>query len=217
MPSGRSRSGPRDVPDGKYHQKTMDLVVPALGESITEALIARWLKKVGEPIAPDEPVVDLETDKVSVQLPAPARGVLAEQRFAEGATVKVGEVIGRISEGPVAVAAPPPAPTPTPTPTPTPPPSPAPTPAPAPEPTPAAHMPALSPSRRRALREHGEQTAAFLATAQAPAPTPAPAPAPDEEVVAMTPLRKRIAERLVLAQHTGAVLTTFNEVEDRKS
>src|SRR5688572_15444094 len=76
----------------------MDLVVPALGESISEAVIAKWLKKVGDTTAQDEPVVDLETDKVSVQLPAPARGVLVEQRFAEGATVKVGEVIGRIGE-----------------------------------------------------------------------------------------------------------------------
>src|SRR5690349_19423858 len=81
-----------------------DLVVPALGESISEAIIARWLKKVGETIAADEPVVDLETDKVSVQLPAPSKGVLAEQRFAEGATVKVGQVIGRISEATTAAA-----------------------------------------------------------------------------------------------------------------
>ena len=71
-----------------------DLVVPQLGESISEAVIAKWLKKVGETIAVDEPVVDLETDKVTVALPAPAAGVLAEQRFAAGDTVKVGEVIG---------------------------------------------------------------------------------------------------------------------------
>src|SRR6516164_4042734 len=76
-----------------------DLVVPKLGESISEAVIAKWLKKVGEPIAADEPVVDLETDKVSVALPAPAAGVLAEQRFAVGDTVKVGEVIGTIATG----------------------------------------------------------------------------------------------------------------------
>src|SRR4051812_8592495 len=73
-----------------------DLVVPKLGESIAEAIIAKWLKNVGEPIAADEPVVDLETDKVSVALPAPTSGVLSEQRYAVGATVKVGEVIGII-------------------------------------------------------------------------------------------------------------------------
>src|SRR6478672_6415889 len=73
-----------------------DLVVPKLGESISEAVISKWLKQVGEPIAADEPVVDLETDKVSVALPAPAAGVLSEQRFAAGATVKVGEIIGII-------------------------------------------------------------------------------------------------------------------------
>src|SRR5215813_10420218 len=81
-----------------------DLVVPALGESISEAIIAKWLKKVGEPIAVDEPVVDLETDKVSVQLPAPAMGVLTEQLFPEGATVQVGQVIGRLREGAAAAA-----------------------------------------------------------------------------------------------------------------
>src|SRR5271169_4655800 len=76
-----------------------DLVIPKLGESISEAVIAKWLKKVGEPIAADEPVVDLETDKVSVALPAPAAGVLTEQRFAVGDTVKVGEIIGTITTG----------------------------------------------------------------------------------------------------------------------
>src|SRR5262245_54618234 len=82
-----------------------DLVVPALGESISEAIIAKWLKKVGEPIAADEPVVDLETDKVSVQLPAPAKGVLSEQLFPEGTTVSVGQVIGRLAEGAAGTAA----------------------------------------------------------------------------------------------------------------
>ncbi|HWE28884.1 MAG TPA: biotin/lipoyl-containing protein, partial [Polyangia bacterium] len=83
-----------------------DLVIPKLGESISEAVIGKWLKKVGEPIAVDEPVVDLETDKVSVALPAPAAGVLSEQRFAAGDTVKIGEIIGIIATGAGAVAAP---------------------------------------------------------------------------------------------------------------
>src|SRR5258707_14982690 len=82
-----------------------NLVVPKLGESIAEAVIAKWLKQVGEPTAADEPVVDLETDKVSVSLPAPAAGVLAEQRFAAGTTVRVGDVIGTI-EASSATAAP---------------------------------------------------------------------------------------------------------------
>ena len=83
-----------------------DLVIPKLGESISEAVIAKWLKKVGETIAVDEPVVDLETDKVSVALPAPAAGVLAEQRFAAGDTVKVGEVIGVIAPAAAGATAP---------------------------------------------------------------------------------------------------------------
>src|SRR5438034_7947736 len=77
-----------------------DLVIPKLGESISEAVIGKWLKNVGETVGADEPVVDLETDKVSVALPAPAAGVLAEQRFAAGDTVRVGEVIGTITPGP---------------------------------------------------------------------------------------------------------------------
>src|SRR5215468_6123721 len=116
-----------------------DLVVPALGESISEAVIAKWLKKVGEAAAQDEPVVELETDKVSVQLPAPAAGVVTEQRFAEGTTVRVGDVIGQIGEGGAAKTAasptPPPAKT-APPPPPPPPPSPPP-PQPQPPPPPA--------------------------------------------------------------------------------
>src|SRR6266487_398156 len=92
-----------------------DLVVPALGESISEAVIGKWLKKVGEATKPDEPVVDLETDKISVQLPSPTAGVLVEQRYAEGATVRVGEVIGRIDEaGAARTASPPSTPSPSP-------------------------------------------------------------------------------------------------------
>src|SRR6185436_16412755 len=89
-----------------------ELKVPALGESITEAVIAKWLKKVGESAAADEPLVDLETDKVSVQLPAPSAGVLTGQAFPEGATVKVGDVIGKLDPAGKATAAPAPAPAP---------------------------------------------------------------------------------------------------------
>src|SRR5438270_9807769 len=83
----------------------IELVVPKLGESITEAVVAKWLKQVGDAVGIDEPVADLETDKVSVALPAPAAGVLSEQRVPVGATVKVGEVIGVVTAG-AKVAAP---------------------------------------------------------------------------------------------------------------
>ncbi len=76
-----------------------DLVVPQLGESISEALVARWLKAVGEAVAVDEPVAELETDKITVQLPSPVAGALAEQRFGVGATVRVGDVIGAVDAG----------------------------------------------------------------------------------------------------------------------
>ena len=76
-----------------------DLVVPQLGESITEAVVARWLKQVGESVAADEPVAELETDKITVQLPSPTTGSLSEQRVQEGATVKVGDVIGAVAAG----------------------------------------------------------------------------------------------------------------------
>src|SRR3954467_4273210 len=79
---------------------TTDLVVPKLGESISEAIIGKWLKQVGEPVQADEPVVDLETDKVTVALNAPATGILHEQKFATGATVKIGDVVGSIAPGP---------------------------------------------------------------------------------------------------------------------
>src|SRR5690348_11271414 len=106
-----------------------DLVVPPLGESITEAVIGRWLKRPGEPVAEDEPVAELETDKITVQLPSPVTGAMAEQRVAEGATVKVGDVIGQVAAGQAATArAPSPTPTPTPSPTPTPTPTPSRTP-----------------------------------------------------------------------------------------
>src|SRR5215510_1390531 len=86
-----------------------DLVVPQLGESISEATVAKWLKQVGDAVADGEPVAELETDKITVQLPSPVAGALAEQRAAEGATVKVGDVIGAVDAGKAgkAVAKPP--------------------------------------------------------------------------------------------------------------
>ena len=75
---------------------TTEIRVPALGESVTEATIARWLKKTGETVAADEPVVELETDKVSVEVPAPAAGVIAEIAAREGDTVEVNALLGSI-------------------------------------------------------------------------------------------------------------------------
>ncbi len=83
---------------------SVEIRVPTLGESVTEATIARWLKKAGDQVAVDEPLVELETDKVSLEVPAPAAGQLAEVLVAEGTDVEVGTVIGRIEEGAGAAA-----------------------------------------------------------------------------------------------------------------
>src|SRR5215470_13991884 len=77
----------------------VELVVPQLGESITEAVVGKWHKKVGEPVKVDEPVVVLETDKVTIDVPAPAAGTIAAIAHGEGDTVKIGEVLGSIAAG----------------------------------------------------------------------------------------------------------------------
>ena len=198
-----------------------DLIVPALGESISEAVIGRWLKGVGEYFDADEPIVDLETDKITVQLPAPVAGALSEQRFAEGDTVKVGDIVGLIDGAAKKASAPASTPKPS-APTQA---ASAPKPAaPAPVSTPAdvperdASGRVLSPAMRRAVREGGLSASVMPdAPVRAPATTPvAQRPSAtngDEEVVKMSPLRKRIAERLVQAQQSSASLTTFNEVD----
>src|SRR5262245_47621023 len=81
-----------------------DVVVPALGESITSGVINRWNKKVGDPVQVDEPLLSLETDKVTVDVPSPVAGVLSEIVNGEGATVKVGDVVGKVAEGAQATA-----------------------------------------------------------------------------------------------------------------
>lgn len=208
-----------------------ELIVPALGESITEATLAKWLKKVGDTVALDEPVAELETDKITVALPAPKAGVLSAQKVETGSTVKIGDSIGTLDESKAAATS-----STTPTPTKQAPSSNAPTTTP---PTVASQKPsvttpprdeqsvpsstqptsppgsALSPSKRQALREQG--AAATITTSPSVAYTPSTTSAIQEnaleEVVPMSPLRKRIAERLVEAQHTAAILTTFNEVD----
>jgi len=202
-----------------------DLVVPPLGESITEAVVAKWLKQVGEAVAADEPVAELETDKITVQLPSPAAGALAEQRAAVGATVKVGDVIGTVTAGAAVAAAVKPAPQPT-----APPPA---SPTPTPTPTPTARVQAPPPptgngqqnlDKNQLLRLTPSQRVHAREAGSLPSRAPAQSPQPDvegrlaqvdprDEIVPMSPLRKRVAERLVQAQHEAASLTTFNEVD----
>lgn len=208
-----------------------ELIVPALGESITEATLAKWLKKVGDTVALDEPVAELETDKVTVALPAPKAGVLTVQKTETGATVRIGDSIGILDESKGMAGNPstPSAINPSSSNTP-----PASTPAkdvpqkppvstpPRNEPsvvssaqTTAPPGPALSPSQRQALREQGSAATVVpsASVARTPSLTPDTQENALEEVVPMSPLRKRIAERLVEAQHTAAILTTFNEVD----
>lgn len=218
-----------------------EILVPVLGESITEATLGEWLKQPGEAVSADEPVASLETDKVSVEVPAPVAGVMGQHAVKPGDTVNVGAMIGTIDSGDGAAAAPK-AETPAPTP--------APAPAEAAQQAPAPAAPAenveaaaLSPSVRRAILEHGVDPAtikgsgkdgritkedvvaaasaktsapAAPAPAAAAAPAQAAAPAVDnrrEERVRMTRLRQTIAKRLKDAQDTAALLTTFNDVD----
>jgi 2-oxoglutarate dehydrogenase E2 component (dihydrolipoamide succinyltransferase) len=210
-----------------------EIKVPALGESVTEATVAKWLKKLGENVAVDDPVVELETDKVTLEVNASAAGVLSEIRVPEGANVNVGGVLGTIDgaakgvPAPVAAVAPKPPAAPTPAP-------PAATPAPAASPTLERSGPAarklvaesgLAPEQVPATGKDGRITKSDVVTAlergsTAPAPSP-PAQVtrspreigPREERVRMTRLRKRIAQRLKEAQNTAAMLTTFNEAD----
>jgi len=221
----------------------VDVIVPTLGESITEATLGQWLKQPGEAVKADEPVASLETDKVSVEVPAPVAGVMGQLAVAEGDTVNVGAVIAQIEEGKAPVdtatpkvedrtsvgqaeaAAPP-----------------EPAAAPADDQDPVT----LSPAVRRAVLEHGvdpsrihgsgrdgritkdDVLAAAKQKAPVPQPTPAAAPQPvaaaprpaadlgagrHEERVRMTRLRQTIASRLKEAQNSAAILTTFNDVD----
>ena len=202
-----------------------EVVVPTLGESITEATLGQWLKQPGEAVSADEPIASLETDKVAVEVTAPVAGVMGAHIVSEGATVNVGAVLGSIEAGSGASAA-----------------------KPAAAPAPAAVVAdesadlTLSPSVRRLILEHGldptkikgtgkdgrltkddvtAAVAAGTATAKveaAPAPTApanivAPASGRAEERVRMTRLRQTVAKRLKEAQNTAAMLTTFNDVD----
>jgi len=205
---------------------SIELRVPQLPESVSDATILNWHKQPGEAVQQDESLVDLETDKVVLEVPAPQAGVLKEIRFSDGDTVLAEDVLGIIEPGAVATA-----------------------PADAEEDASHDEVSALSPSVRRLINETGIDPAtiqgsgkngrilkadveAALETQEVQTPATAPQSAPAisqaptappatplssdgraEERVPMTRLRKRVAERLVEAQHTAAILTTFNEVD----
>ena len=221
----------------------VELRVPTSGESITEVQVADWLKRIGDRVLEDEPVVLLETDKAAMELPSPVAGVLTEIVKQKGELAKVGDVLAYLEDTPlpdVSIAEP--------------------------ETAPAAEPPRVMPAARRLIAEHGvagdqviptgpggrllkedvlrhldqareptvtrapaEPSAAASATpvpntaapaTNSPAPTtpatavgPHPAASREEEAVPMSLLRRRVAERLVQAQQTAALLTTFNEID----
>ena len=228
-------TGGQDLPSTRGDEAVMaiEITVPTLGESVADATVARWIKTTGDPVAADEPVVELETDKVTLEVPAPAVGTLGEIFAAEGATVEVGASLAMLNEGAARSAPASPA-------------AKVPEPAPAPQAAPAAapatpDMP-LSPAVRRLVEGNNLNPAAIRGTgvdgrltkadvlnhmkgapaAAAPAAAPAqqmprqqprPEDAAREERVPMSKLRQVIASRLKAAQNTAAMLTTFNEVD----
>lgn len=229
----------------------VEVVIPNVGESVTEGVIANWLKKPGDWVEQDETLLELETDKITMEVPAPSAGVLSEQKFAASATVAVGATVAIIDETaskPSGSAAPkaeapkaeapksessataPSAPTPN-----------KPTFAPAAS---AGKEVSATPLARKIAAEHNIELASVVGTgpggrireqdvlasvqhattnsaapnaAQTPAAQPALAKASTSErgvrVERMSPMRQRIAQRLVEAQHTAAMLTTFNECD----
>src|SRR6185436_9520774 len=198
---------------------SIEVKVPQLPESVTDATLVAWHKQPGEPVGRDENLVDLETDKVVLEVLAPAAGVIKEIKVENGATVTSGQVLAILEEG-AAAAAPKAA---------------------APE-AKAASAAKLAPAAKRMVEElkldagqiagsgrdgriskgdviqhvAGKEAAPAKPAAAKPAPAvklPSPTGARTEQRVPMTRLRARIAERLVQAQSTAAMLTTFNEVD----
>ena len=208
-----------------------EIRVPTLGESISEATVGKWFKKAGEPVRADEPLVELETDKVTLEVNAPGAGVLSEITAETGQTVAIGALLGQLSGGAAAAAAAPAPAAPAKAAA-----APAPTTAMPPAPSAAKiaaedkiDLGSVAGSGKRGQVLKGDVLAAAAAAkapapvvALAPAPAPMPAPVarpttPDdsarEERVRMTKLRQTIARRLKDAQNTAAMLTTFNEVD----
>ena len=194
----------------------IDVKVPMLSESVSEGTLLEWKKKVGEAVARDEILIDIETDKVVLEVPSPQAGVLVEIIAQNGETVAAEQVLARIDTAATASAS-----------------VETPAAAPAPEAAPAAAqtnaaMPAaaklaaetgvdvntLQGSGRdgRVLKEDVQNAAAKPAAAPAAAPAPVPAGARPEQRVPMSRLRARVAERLLASQQENAILTTFNEV-----
>ena len=194
----------------------IDVKVPMLSESVSEGTLLEWKKKVGEAVARDEILIDIETDKVVLEVPSPQAGVLVEIIAQNGETVAAEQVLARIDTAATASTS-----------------AEAPAAAPAPEAAPAAAqtnaaMPAaaklaaetgvdvnaLQGSGRdgRVLKEDVQNAAAKPAAAPAAAPAPVPAGARPEQRVPMSRLRARVAERLLASQQENAILTTFNEV-----
>jgi len=197
----------------------IELKVPEVGESISEVEIGDWLKRKGETVQKDEPVVTLESEKATVELPAPAAGTVTEVLKKKGDVAKVGEVIAIIEHNGQAQQKPPEAKV-----------------SPAPAESKAGHV---MPAAARALAENRIQPEAvkptgpggrvlkedvLRATSEAKTPAPEPLKAPltsappqlgerQEEIVPMSRLRRTVAERLVQIQQTAALLTTFNEVD----
>lgn len=212
----------------------MEIRVPTLGESVTEATIAQWFKAEGDTVAMDEPIVELETDKVTVEISAPSAGTLSEILVKDGETVEVGTLLGSIGESGAAQPAKAKAKPATPE-------APAVAPAPVAKVAEADHKAdALAPAARRVVTENNLDATSIEGTGKggritkgdalkalegasspvatkAPAPAKAPAGPRDqadrEERVPMTRLRRTIATRLKEAQNTAAMLTTFNEVD----
>ncbi len=198
---------------------TVEIRVPALGESVSEATVSKWFKAVGDAVAADEPLVELETDKVTVEVPAASAGTLSEIVATEGTNVEVGALLGAITEGAgPAVAKPKTAA------------APKADAGAAPAKQPAAKAPAAAqtqaPSVRRLVAENdldaskvsgsgkgGRLTKGDVLSHLENAGSNSAARGPREERVRMSRLRQRIAQRLKEAQNTAAILTTFNEVD----
>jgi 2-oxoglutarate dehydrogenase E2 component (dihydrolipoamide succinyltransferase) len=206
---------------------SIEVKVPQLPESVADATLVAWHKKPGEAVSRDENLVDLETDKVVLEVPAPSSGVIKELKVENGATVTSGQVLAILEEGAGAAAA-----------------KPAAAAVPPPQPSPAiggGGAAKLAPAAKRMVAENKLDAGAIAGSGRdgriskgdviqhmagkeaAPAPAktakpaavklPAPTGARTEQRVPMTRLRARIAERLIQAQATAAMLTTFNEVD----
>ena len=192
-----------------------DLVVPTLGESVTEATVSKWLKQVGDQVKADEPVVELETDKVSVAVPSPETGILSEIKIQAGSTVNVGAILGSVGAGTANVEKKEPVKSPEPV-------------KPKIVEVAVSKQEILSPAAKRIVEEKRIDISTISGSGRdgrilkgdllesmglPSVPSSARATKGDEERVKMTRLRATIAKRLKEAQNNAAMLTTFNEID----